>query len=178
MLDNLVIQPLDSFNPLPGDELPQASVVVLIKPGDDLRLVMAKKADHLRKHAGESVFPGGMLEDNESHLQAALRECEEELGISADAIDIVGCLSRYVTKHDVALYPFVGILNRPVQYQLDTTEMQAVFEVPVSYLSKSEHLLQERVVFRGQKKTVYYFQYQQFKIWGITALIIKELVGL
>ncbi len=178
MLDNLRIQSLESFELISDDALPQAAVIVLIKPGPEPKLVMAQKADHLRKHAGESVFPGGKLENDESHLKAAMRECHEEIGVSDKAIDIVGCLSRYVTRHDVAVYPFVGVLNKTVSYQLDTTEMQAVFEVPLSFLSRAENLKEETVMYKGAPKTIYYFQYEQFRIWGVTALMIKELTGL
>lgn len=178
MLENLHIQSLESFELIKNDTLPQAAVIALIKTGDDPKLVMAQKADHLRKHAGESVFPGGKLEHDESHLQAALRECYEEIGVTDDCIDLVGCLSRVVTRHDVAVYPFVGVLNRPVSYQLDMTEMQAVFEVPLSFLSQPQNLLQESLMYKGAPKTIHYYQYEQFKIWGVTAMMIKELTGL
>lgn len=176
--NELHIQALENFELMQEDNLPQASVIVLIKLDEEPKLVMAQKAAHLRKHAGEVVFPGGKLENNESHLTAALRECYEEIGLQAEVIDVVGCLSRYETRYNIAVYPFVGVLNKTVTYQLDNTEMQAVFEVPLSFLCQADNLLQETVSYRGSPKTIYYFQYEQYKIWGITALIIKELVGL
>ncbi len=180
LLEGLNIQPLEDFAPI-DDGLPQAAVMILIKPGcggeNDLQLVMAKKTAHLRKHAGEVVFPGGKLELGETHLHAALRECEEEIGLAADSIDVVGCLSRQVTRYDVAVYPFVALLQKPVEYRLDSFEIESVFDIPVSYLSQPENVLQETVEFKGKPKVIDYYQYQQYKIWGVTALMIKELVG-
>jgi len=111
-----------------------AAVLILVIPGESPALVMAQKADHLRTHAGEVVFPGGMVEPGESPLEAELRECHEELGIPQDAIQLTGSLTSRITRHDVRVTPFVGTLVREVEFQPDPQEIQAVFRVPLSSL--------------------------------------------
>ena len=106
---------LDFLHPLdyPSNkyaELPQAAVLILIDQAQS-EIIMIQKADHLRKHAGEVAFPGGKLESGETHIQCAIRECEEEIGVKENSFQTIGRLLPKVTRHRMAVHPFVAILN-------------------------------------------------------------------
>ena len=117
-----------------GTDRASAVLLPVVERPDGPRLVMVKKAAELRKHAGQLGFPGGGIESGETPEQAALREAWEEVGLSPDAVEILGALDddrTYVTSYHIR--PLLGwIAQPPHTWRMDPGEVQAVVELPLA----------------------------------------------
>jgi 8-oxo-dGTP pyrophosphatase MutT (NUDIX family) len=164
--------------PLSTTELRPAAVIVPIQDiAGEHYLTLIERAAGLSSHAGQIAFPGGNITDeDESALDAALRELEEEIGISREAVEIIGQLDQVVVVASRYLVtPFVGMLVPPLNFRSNAEEVSAVLSVPVSALMERDCLT---AVPRadGRPGFIYHFRYGTFDIWGATARILKQLL--
>ena len=89
-------------------------IPILEKP-TGLQLLLTRRADHLRSHAGQISFPGGSLEGpNETCVEAALREAQEEINLSIEQVDVIGQLGDYYTISGFRVTPVIGLIRSPV----------------------------------------------------------------
>jgi 8-oxo-dGTP pyrophosphatase MutT (NUDIX family) len=166
------------FNP---DEPPRpASVLVpLVVRGDDVNVLLTQRTDHLHDHAGQISFPGGRVEEGDADVVAtALRESEEEIGLAATLIDVLGTLPEYLTATGYRVTPVIGMVERPFTLMLDDFEVSEAFEVPLSFLMNPAN--HERRIFRlGElARTFYAMPYElrrRYFIWGATASMLRNL---
>jgi len=166
------------FNP---DEPPRpASVLVpLVVRGDDVNVLLTQRTDHLHDHAGQISFPGGRVEEGDTDVIAtALRECEEEIGLAARLVDVLGALPEYLTATGYRVTPVIGMVERPFTLMLDDFEVSEAFEVPLSFLMNPAN--HERRIYRfGElSRTFYAMPYQlrrRYFIWGATASMLRNL---
>ena len=160
-------------------EMPQASVLVLIDamqstPG----VVLTRRARHLRLHAGEVAFPGGMCDsDDHDHWHTALREADEEIALPREHVRPLGTLPSRVSRTGIEVYPCVAELVRPTRYRANPEELDTVFEVPLAFLAEAGNLQYDRVRHRGGLKAVPRYDWQEHRIWGMTAGILVALVN-
>ncbi|NRB39725.1 MAG: CoA pyrophosphatase [Pseudomonadales bacterium] len=168
------------------DTASKAAVMVLIDKSTS-SLLFIHKADFLRRHAGEIAFPGGKLEVGEDLLSCAQRECLEEVGIDESQYRLLGRLPRRVTRHKVAVYPFVAVLEScDVLIQIDKSELQDAFFVPLADLMNEDNHRQRVAEIDGQMMTLDYFYHRRcvagidtdYKIWGVTAHVIRDFLAL
>lgn len=182
--------------PLPSesDALPQAAVIILVDASEK-QLLVIHKADFLRRHAGEIAFPGGKLEPDESLLQCAQRECDEEVGLASNTYHLLGRLPRRVTRHKVAVFPFVAMLKNELiddpsaALKIDRSELQDAFYIPLAELQRPENHRQRVAEIDGEEMQLDYFHYvrplsvqgaseeKRYKVWGVTAHIIRDLLA-
>ncbi len=160
---------------LPG-QVPSAVLVGMFSPAnssarsvDDLRVVLTRRHDDLRRHAGEISFPGGRREDRDADLLAtALREAEEEVGVRACEVSVIGALqptSTFATNY--AIHPFVGVLAAGIGWRLSPREVDAVLEVSLDDLRAGYR--RTDITRRGMRlRTDAYVVGENF-IWGATA---------
>ena len=157
----------------------QAGVLcALVDRGDGagLRVVLTRRADHLRKHAGQVAFPGGGLEAGDaSILHAALREADEEIGLPPASVDVVGEIDGHETVTGFAVTPFVGFIDPGFSARPDPGEVAEVFEPPLDFLMNPANHLRESRLYQGQKRFFYAMPWEGRYIWGATA---RMLVGL
>lgn len=160
-----------------GMQVKQSAVLVpIIDYGDRLQLLFTQRALHLQHHPGQISFPGGKLEANESPAAAALRETEEEIGVSANDIELLGQLHSYNTLTGFVISPWVGILPASAQIRFDPQEVSAVFEVPLNYFIEPANRHQLWLPWKGMPRQLHFMPYQDKLIWGATAAIIQQLV--
>jgi 8-oxo-dGTP pyrophosphatase MutT (NUDIX family) len=152
-----------------------AVLIPLYLSGGDLHAVFTKRNADLRRHAGEISFPGGRRDENEELRATALREAEEEIGLAAGDVDVVGALpptGTIVTNY--AIYPFVGLIEPGSAFRPNPIEVDAVVEVSLPALVTGFE--RKRLIRRGVPiKTDTYTVEGNF-IWGATARIVGMLL--
>jgi 8-oxo-dGTP pyrophosphatase MutT (NUDIX family) len=153
-----------------------AVLVPLYLDGGRLHAVFTRRRDDLRRHAGEISFPGGRQDPGEADLRrTALREAEEEIGLPADAVELIGALQPTPTiATNYAVYPFVGLIEPGRTWTPSAAEVDAVLELPLDRLragSERRRLLRRGVPFRTDVYVV-----DEHLIWGATARILADLL--
>ena len=138
-------------------------------------VILTLRTSHLSSHAGQIAFPGGKLDKGELAVDTALRESEEEIGLSAEFVEPLGFLDLYRTRTGFAVTPVVALIRPGYELKPNPQEVEDVFEVPLAFLmDEANHLTHSR---RWQGKDRYYYAipYGERYIWGATAGIIRNL---
>jgi 8-oxo-dGTP pyrophosphatase MutT (NUDIX family) len=154
-----------------------AVLVPLFAAADgELHAVFTKRRDDLRRHPGEISFPGGRRDHPDEDLRAtAVREAEEEIGLPAAAVEIIGALQptpTFVTGY--AVYPYVGVIEPGRVWELSPREVAEVLEFSIADLRAGyarQRLLRRGVPIRTDTYTV-----RDHMIWGATARIVADLL--
>lgn len=159
--------------------LPQAAVLVPITRSEDPELVLTLRASGLSTHGGEVAFPGGRRDPTDADLvQTALRESQEEVGLAPGLVEVVGPLSTLVSRHGIEVTPFVGLVPDYVEYKANDAEIASVFSVPLHFFRDDPRHMTHRIDYFGRSWYVPSYSYGQFRIWGLTAIMVVELVNL
>ena len=113
-----------------------AVLVPLVDGPDGLSLLYEVRSGALRHHASEVCFPGGRMEDGEDAVQCALRETQEELGINAEHIEILGKLDYLHLRSETLMHPVLAKLDHTALQTLrcNPEEVQTTFLVPITWL--------------------------------------------
>jgi 8-oxo-dGTP pyrophosphatase MutT (NUDIX family) len=168
--------------------LSAASVLVpLVQRPDGLRVLLTRRTEHLRDHAGQISFPGGRVEQDDADAVAtALREAEEEVGLPRAAVDVIGQLPHYTTVTRYVVTPVVALVRPPFTLQLDAFEVAEAFEVPLSFLMTPAHHQRHEFDLQGQRRQFLSMPWQDldpqgtlrsYFIWGATAAMLRNLYG-
>ena len=162
---------------LPIDGLQRAAVLVpLIERPDGLTVLFTQRADQLRRHAGQIAFPGGGCEAGETAVVAALREAHEEVDLDPGRVRVAGLATPYRTLTGYHITPVVGFVDPAVALTPNPEEVADVFEVPFDFLmDAANHQSQMREFPDGRSRQVWAMPYQDWHIWGVTAMLIKAL---
>lgn len=157
-----------------------AAVLVLLFQQDEmLHLVLTVRRKDLRDHAGQVSFVGGRIEEGEAPETAALREAEEEIGIEASQIEILGALTPlYIPPSNFMVHPFVGFYPQKTTYNLQTSEVAEVLEIPLSHFLNPENEHTEIWQRFGKELSVPFYLFDTHKIWGATAMMLAEFCTL
>lgn len=141
----------------------------------ELYAVFTKRREDLRRHPGEISFPGGRYEEGEENLRAtALREADEEIGLSPGAVEILGALQPTPTiATGYAVYPFVGLIEPGHRWTLSAREVTEVIELPLLALLRGYG--RRRLVRRGLPIRTDTYLVGDRLIWGATARILSDL---
>jgi 8-oxo-dGTP pyrophosphatase MutT (NUDIX family) len=137
--------------------------------------VFTRRREDLRRHAGEISFPGGRRDPGDADLMAtALREAEEEVGLSPTAVEVSGALQPTPTiATGYAVYPFVGVIEAGMAWTLSPREVAEVIELPLSTLRAGYG--RRRLVRRGLPIRTDTYVVGDHLIWGATARILADL---
>ncbi len=156
-----------------------AVLITLVEQNSKLEVLLTRRASHLKHHGGQISFPGGKVEPRDnSFIDTALREAQEEIGLTADKISVIGQLHPYQTISGFSITPVVAILNQPVNYQLDSNEVAEIFQVPLRHFLNSDTHIAINVNHTTGNHQVHFMPYQDYNIWGATAAILKDLAQL
>lgn len=182
LLAQLRLSPLPPPSPLTYQDVLEtclkAAVLILLYPkGPEPHLVFIHRTGLGSHHQNQISFPGGGIQPGESIEQAARREAREELGIETEKITVVGQLTPlYVQPSNYCVFPVVAISLVGINFSPCPGEVASVIEVPLSHLLDENNLKQERWLLRGREVLVPFYQFEQHKIWGATAMILSELL--
>ncbi|MGD9315253.1 MAG: CoA pyrophosphatase [Anaerolineae bacterium] len=156
-----------------------AVLIPLLSKGGEWHVLVTQRTQNVGHHKGQISFPGGACEPVDADLQAtALRETFEEIGVPPEAVQVLGALDDFVTITDFVVAPFVGVIPHPFAYRLNGCEVDAVIEVPLSFLQDRAHLRTEQREVRGRVYDVLFWNYGPYTIWGATAQMLKSLLDL
>ncbi|MFX1338240.1 MAG: NUDIX hydrolase [Promethearchaeota archaeon] len=148
-------------------------------------LVVIHRTDKGVKHRGEMSFPGGKIDPQDNSLMdTALRETEEEIGVPRENIRIIGCLHDFPTMSQYIITPFIGIIKEDQVMKRDEREVQAIVKVPINFFVNKKHFREQTFEIAGKKLPVFYFNYRDkitnktYTIWGATAYMIVNYIEL
>lgn len=173
----------DRWRDLDAPIRPAAVLLPLLVRDAGTTVLLTRRTAHLYDHAGQISFPGGRVDAGDRDpAHTALREAEEEIGMAADTIDVLGTLPQYVTATGYAVTPVVGLIERPGPLKLDAFEVAEAFEVPLAFLMNPENHERRRIDFEGVVRTFYAMPWvadqRRYFIWGATAAMLRNFYGL
>ncbi|MFE3836563.1 CoA pyrophosphatase [Pseudogemmobacter sonorensis] len=169
----------------PGIRLPEgrrlrpAAVLVPVLPGPaGGRLILTKRASHLRHHPGQVAFPGGKVEAEDGSAEAAaLREAHEEIGLSPDSVRLLGRLPAHETVTGFLVTPVLGVIEGAFRPRPEAGEVDEIFDLPLAHALDPAHYLVERRRWLGQWRHYYTLPWGPYYIWGATARILRGMAG-
>lgn len=169
----------ESRRPFPGREsLVSAAVLVpLVMRADGVNVLLTQRTAHLHDHAGQIAFPGGRTQPSDTSLvDTALRETEEETGLTREHIDVLGSLPDYLTSTGFKVTPVIGLAEPDFTLAHDPFEVAEVFEVPLAFLmDPANHRLHTATLVDGIPRRYYSIPFENRFIWGATAGMLRNL---
>ena len=164
------------------DFFTSSAVLFTIIPNENkpYELVLIHRSDKGTRHRGEMSFPGGKFEPqfDKSLRETALRETEEEIGVSRDKVKILGCLDDFPTMTRFIITPFLGIIEKNQVLIRDEREVQKILKIPIDFFTSKINFQEQAVDIEDKKFPIFYFNYidnensQKYTVWGATAYLI------
>ncbi|MCD3216071.1 CoA pyrophosphatase [Clostridium botulinum C] len=176
----------------------KSSVMILLtEEKGEIYLVFEKRALSLRKHPGDVSLPGGGIEEGETPKDAAIRETFEELNINKENFQFIGEMDYLITPFNSIIYAFVGRITTNLIYP-NKNEVDHIFKVPLKFFLENKPKKYEGIIkqhykedfpfnlinggkdYKFSSKTYYqyFYKYNEYIIWGFTAMIIKRFIDI
>lgn len=177
-----------------------AVLIPLIYIDDELHILYEVRAHNLNTQPGEISFPGGKVEEGETFKEAAIRETIEELNINRENIEIINGIDYIVMPFNMGIYPYLGIIKgiefNDINYSRD--EVESIFTVPLKFFLENEperynmaiapqigddfpyHLINNGKAYDWRKGIypVFFYRYNDYIIWGMTARMTKNFIDI
>jgi 8-oxo-dGTP pyrophosphatase MutT (NUDIX family) len=160
---------------------------LLCKKGE-WHVLVTQRSEQVEHHKGQISFPGGAREPGDADLLAtALRETHEEIGVPPEMVEVLGALDDFQTVTSFVVTPFVGVIPHPFDYRPSKVEVDAVVEVPLSFLRDPAQLRVGQREYGGRLYDVLFWDYRPahsqrakctYRIWGATAFMLKTFIDL
>ena len=172
-LDQLSLKQSD-----PKSDLPKAAVLIALTDEENPEVIYTLRSNKVSSHQGEVSFPGGMQEESDTSLIiTALRESEEEIGLPQNCVKILGSLDTMVSRFNVSVTPFVGVIPGDVELNTSSEEIEVCFRVPLSFLLKDKRYRNDEVNRNGETFYMPAYKYSSYVIWGLTAMITVNFLN-
>lgn len=156
--------------------LTPAAVLIPIIDRTEPTVLLTRRTDHLRRHAGQVAFPGGRIDPEDTGpVAAALREAHEEVALRPEAVRVIGIADDYETGTGYRITPVVGLIPPDLPLVPHEAEVAALFEVPLAHLLDAANHQQRQGEWRGKQRRYYAIAFESHEIWGATAGIIVNL---
>ena len=173
-----------------------AVAILLLESEEELNIVFEVRAKHMRSQPGDISLPGGKIDYKENEKDAVIREVCEELGLSNQDFEIIAPINLLTTHYGLLVHPFVGYIKNIDNININQDEVDHIFLVPLEYLLNNKPRIVENKVIvdrsedfpyelinggknykfkEGLYRSLFYI-YNNYVIWGITALIIEDFL--
>lgn len=163
----------------PIEDLPKAAVLLAITAEEEPELIYTLRSNKVSSHKGEVAFPGGREEEGDLSLaDTALREAEEEIGLDRNLVEILGSLDTTVSRYGISVTPYVGIIPSNPNLNESSSEIESYFRVPISYLANDIRHRNDKVTEGGETFYMPAYKYNEYIIWGLTAMITVNFLRL
>ena len=163
----------------PVEELRKAAVLIALTDSNEPELIYTLRSNKVGSHGGEVSFPGGMYEDVDKNLEhTALRESEEETGMDRSKVKILGPLDTVVSRYNISVTPYVGIVPENVSLNNKSEEIESCFKVPLSFLLRDERHRNDEIKRDGDIFFMPAYQYDSYIIWGLTAMMTVDFLNI
>ena len=156
-----------------------ASVLVPLVMRESLTVLLTQRTSHLANHSGQVAFPGGKVDEGDADaVAAALREAQEEVGLDAEFVQVLGTLPTYTTGSAFIITPVIALVREGFTLRPNAGEVADVFEVPLAYLMNPAHHRRHALVAEGVRREWLSMPYQDGEterfIWGATAGMLRN----
>ncbi|MCG3225031.1 MAG: CoA pyrophosphatase [Candidatus Heimdallarchaeota archaeon] len=139
----------------------------------DEKILMTKRSNLVKFHKRQIAFPGGRYDDQDQDLiTTALRETYEEVGIKPGQVEVIGKLNPLETINNHYVHPYVGIISEDIEIIINPDEVAEYFFVPITKLL-DKSTAKKGFIAGGVRL---YYSVEKYKIWGITAGILSDLL--
>jgi 8-oxo-dGTP pyrophosphatase MutT (NUDIX family) len=153
-----------------------AAVLVPVVDHPEPTVLLTQRAQHLPDHPGQVSFPGGKIDQSDaSPLASALREAEEEIGLARSFVEPIGYLDLYMTTLGYRIVPVIAHVRPGFSLTLNTSEVDATFEVPLGYLMDQSNVQRHSRDWQGMTRHYYAITFGERYIWGVTAGILRNM---
>jgi len=147
-------------------------------------LVLIQRTNKGRNHRGEMSFPGGKFEREKDNnlLDTALRETEEEIGVSREKIEILGCLNDFPTMTKFIITPIVGKIDSNNKLIKEEKEVKEIVKIPIEFFTNKKNFKEQAFIIQDKRFPVFYFNYydketeKKYLVWGATAFMIASFI--
>lgn len=166
---------------------PAAVLVPLVARPAGVQVLLTRRTDHLKDHAGQISFPGGRTEPADTDaIHTALREAEEEIGLARTHVEVVGTMPVYTTVTGFEVTPVVALIEPGFTLALDPFEVAEAFETPLQFLMNPAHHQRHRFEYDGGARQFLSMpwdsidvdgQPRRYFIWGATAAMLRNFYG-
>jgi 8-oxo-dGTP pyrophosphatase MutT (NUDIX family) len=152
-----------------------AVMIIFMEMEHSPYVLLTQRTDRVSTHKGQVAFPGGGFDPTDKNmLDTALRETLEEVGIKPDEIEVLGEFDEYISIAGFHVYCYVGALNKAQKYNPSKDEIDRILEAPFSIFYNEEYSRCEKMYYGGRDYDVYYYDYDEAVIWGLTARILTD----
>jgi 8-oxo-dGTP pyrophosphatase MutT (NUDIX family) len=157
----------------------QAGVLVALTDEPDPKVILGRRALHLRLHPGEIAFPGGKREaEDDSPWATALREAQEEVGIAQSLPEALGQLAPLVTRTGFEVYPCIAKVPAALNLIVDPGEFDSVFLPPLAHFADENRYRLEAMSVGERTAMVPHYQINDDNVWGVTAAVLAQLANI
>ena len=163
----------------PVDDLRKAAVLIAITDSDNPELIYTLRSNKVGSHGGEVSFPGGMYEVEDENLEkTALRESKEETGLDIAKVNILGPIDTVVSRFNISVTPYVGIVPNNIELNNNSDEIEACFKVPLSFLLQDKRHRNDEINRDGDIFFMPAYSFDSYIIWGLTAMITVDFLNI
>ena len=153
-----------------------AAVLVPVVDHPEPTVLLTQRSAHLPDHPGQVSFPGGKIDAGDaSPLASALREADEEIGLVHLFVEPLGYLDLYMTTLGYRIVPVLARVKPGFTLTLNTSEVDASFEVPLAFLMDQNNVQRHAREWQGMTRHYYAITFGERYIWGVTAGIMRNL---